>query len=293
MGTRTTSPRSPTASARSSTAMDLHLPGRQVDGQDLARSAGSRSPRPCPPPACSGCTGEEGRHRPRGGRRRRDLRPQRPHVDRHRRGTDAPHEHGLLGLGGVRDRRPRRHRPVSRGTVIVDESALRRDARARAVRQARPLAVPDLMPHNQTRHGLRGRAPDRPAGLAADRPREAGRGVRLQPRLDLRLAPALAGAVRPLQPDPGQTKRIIVGPFVTNPATRDWTVTASLCSPRSTRCTATGPICGIGRGDSAVRVINGKPVTLATCARRSHVIRGSSPTAARSSTRAPTLRSRG
>ena len=35
-----------------------------------------------------------------------------------------------------------------------------------------------------------------------------------------------------------ETQRIKVGPFVTNPATRDWTVTAS-SSRRSTRCTAT------------------------------------------------------
>ena len=37
-----------------------------------------------------------------------------------------------------------------------------------------------------------------------------------------------------------RTNRVMVGPMVTNPATRDWTVTAS-CSPPSTRCSATGP----------------------------------------------------
>ena len=62
---------------------------------------------------------------------------------------------------------------------------------------------------------------------AGRRPREAGRDVRVQPRLDVRLTPAVAGAVRHLQPDPGETRNVTVGPMVTNPATRDWTVTAS------------------------------------------------------------------
>ncbi len=36
-----------------------------------------------------------------------------------------------------------------------------------------------------------------------------------------------------------ETRNVIVGPMVTNPATRDWTVTAQHSTPRSTRCTAT------------------------------------------------------
>src|SRR6266540_1483895 len=51
------------------------------------------------------------------------------------------------------------------------------------------------------------------------------------------------------------TRKITVGSMVTNPATRDWTVI------------------GIGRGDSAVRVINGKPTTLATLRESVQVIR--------------------
>ena len=58
------------------------------------------------------------------------------------------------------------------------------------------------------------------------------------------------------------THRVIVGPMVTNPATRDWTVTASLHATLNDMF-GNRTICGIGRGDSAVRVINGKPVTLA------------------------------
>ncbi|MBE7187266.1 TIGR03842 family LLM class F420-dependent oxidoreductase [Jatrophihabitans endophyticus] len=69
------------------------------------------------------------------------------------------------------------------------------------------------------------------------------------------------------------THRVTVGPMVTNPATRDWTVTASLFATLNDMF---GPrtICGIGRGDSAVRVINGRPVTLAHLREAIGVIRG-------------------
>src|SRR6187200_288672 len=53
-----------------------------------------------------------------------------------------------------------------------------------------------------------------------------------------------------------ETDKLVVGPMVTNPATRNRTV------------------CGIGRGDSAVRVINGKPVRLADMRAAIGVIRG-------------------
>jgi probable F420-dependent oxidoreductase len=58
------------------------------------------------------------------------------------------------------------------------------------------------------------------------------------------------------------THRVIVGPMVTNPATRDWTVTASTFATLN-EMFGNRTVCGIGRGDSAVRVINGKPVALA------------------------------
>ncbi len=58
------------------------------------------------------------------------------------------------------------------------------------------------------------------------------------------------------------THRITVGPMVTNPATRDWSVTASVFATLN-EMFGNRTVCGIGRGDSAVRVINGKPVTLA------------------------------
>jgi len=69
-----------------------------------------------------------------------------------------------------------------------------------------------------------------------------------------------------------QTQRIKVGPFVTNPATRDWTVTASVFATLN-EMFGNRTICGIGRGDSAVRVTNGKPTTLKELRESIHVIR--------------------
>jgi len=69
-----------------------------------------------------------------------------------------------------------------------------------------------------------------------------------------------------------ETKNVIVGPMVTNPATRDWTVTASLFATLN-EMYGNRTICGIGRGDSAVRVTNGKPTTLATLRESIDVIR--------------------
>ena len=88
---------------------------------------------------------------------------------------------------------------------------------------------------------------------------QQGRGGRVQPRVDVRLAPAVAGAVRHLQPDPGQRpQRVIVGPMVTNPGTRDWTVTASLFATLN-EMYGNRTICGIGRGDSALRTLGSSP----------------------------------
>ena len=68
------------------------------------------------------------------------------------------------------------------------------------------------------------------------------------------------------------TERMIVGPMVTNPGTRDWTVLASLFA---TLNDAYGPrtICGMGRGDSALRYIGKKPTTLATMVESMSVIK--------------------
>ena len=69
-----------------------------------------------------------------------------------------------------------------------------------------------------------------------------------------------------------ETNRIIVGPMVTNPATRDWTVTASTYATLN-EMYGNRTICGIGRGDSAVRVTNGSPTTLKALRESIHVIR--------------------
>jgi probable F420-dependent oxidoreductase len=69
-----------------------------------------------------------------------------------------------------------------------------------------------------------------------------------------------------------QTNRVIVGPMVTNPATRDWTVTASTYATLNDMF-GNRTVCGIGRGDSAVRVTNGRPSTLAELRESIEVIR--------------------
>jgi len=70
-----------------------------------------------------------------------------------------------------------------------------------------------------------------------------------------------------------ETRNVVVGPMVTNPATRDWTVTASLYATLN-EMYGNRTVCGIGRGDSAVRVTNGAPTTLATLREAVGVIRG-------------------
>ncbi|MFT4262702.1 MAG: TIGR03842 family LLM class F420-dependent oxidoreductase [Nocardioides sp.] len=69
-----------------------------------------------------------------------------------------------------------------------------------------------------------------------------------------------------------ETHTIKVGPFVTNPATRDWTVTASVFATLN-EMYGNRTVCGIGRGDSAVRVLNGKPSTIKEMRQATHVIR--------------------
>ncbi|WP_217614045.1 TIGR03842 family LLM class F420-dependent oxidoreductase [Cellulomonas sp. GbtcB1] len=68
------------------------------------------------------------------------------------------------------------------------------------------------------------------------------------------------------------TRKVIVGPMVTNPATRDWTVLASSFATLN-EMYGNRTVCGIGRGDSAVRTLAGKPSNLATLRESIHVIR--------------------
>ena len=70
-----------------------------------------------------------------------------------------------------------------------------------------------------------------------------------------------------------ETERVVVGPMVTNPGSRDWTV---LASTFATLNDIHGPrtICGIGRGDSALRYIGRKPRTLAEMVEAMRVVKG-------------------
>jgi probable F420-dependent oxidoreductase len=68
------------------------------------------------------------------------------------------------------------------------------------------------------------------------------------------------------------TERIVVGPMVTNPVTRDPTVTASLFATLNDMY-GNRTICGIGRGDSAQRVLGKKPTTLAQTEEAIHIIK--------------------
>ena len=69
------------------------------------------------------------------------------------------------------------------------------------------------------------------------------------------------------------TENMVVGPMVTNPGTRDWTVTASLFATLNDTF-GERTVCGIGRGDSAMRVIGHRPCTLATLEEAMGVIKG-------------------
>ncbi|MCM4084116.1 TIGR03842 family LLM class F420-dependent oxidoreductase [Paractinoplanes hotanensis] len=70
-----------------------------------------------------------------------------------------------------------------------------------------------------------------------------------------------------------ETERVIVGPMVTNPGTRDWTVLASMFATLN-EMYGNRTICGIGRGDSALRVLGAQPQSLAQLRESIGVIRG-------------------
>jgi probable F420-dependent oxidoreductase len=70
-----------------------------------------------------------------------------------------------------------------------------------------------------------------------------------------------------------QTSSLVVGPMVTNPSTRDWSVIASLFATLNDMY-GNRTVCGIGRGDSARRVIGQPPANLATLSEAMRVIKG-------------------
>jgi probable F420-dependent oxidoreductase len=68
------------------------------------------------------------------------------------------------------------------------------------------------------------------------------------------------------------TERLIVGPMVTNPSTRTWEVTASTFATLNDMY-GNRTVCGIGRGDSAMRVAGRKPATLGRLSEAMHAIK--------------------
>jgi probable F420-dependent oxidoreductase len=70
-----------------------------------------------------------------------------------------------------------------------------------------------------------------------------------------------------------ETSNLIVGPMVTNPGTRDWSVIASLFATLNDMY-GNRTVCGIGRGDSARRYIGLPPVSLSTLSDAITVIKG-------------------
>ncbi|MFF5987675.1 TIGR03842 family LLM class F420-dependent oxidoreductase [Prauserella flavalba] len=68
------------------------------------------------------------------------------------------------------------------------------------------------------------------------------------------------------------TSSMVVGPMVTSPGTRDWSVLASLFATLNDMY-GNRTVCGIGRGDSAHRVVGKPPSTLATLADCMHAVK--------------------
>ncbi|MFI8851049.1 TIGR03842 family LLM class F420-dependent oxidoreductase [Streptomyces sp. 891-h] len=69
-----------------------------------------------------------------------------------------------------------------------------------------------------------------------------------------------------------ETERLVVGPMVTNPGTRSWEVTASTFATLN-EMYGNRTVCGIGRGDSAMRVAGRPPTTLARVGEAMRVVR--------------------
>jgi probable F420-dependent oxidoreductase len=68
------------------------------------------------------------------------------------------------------------------------------------------------------------------------------------------------------------TERVKIGPMVTNPRTRDWSVVASMLATLD-EVSGGRMVCGIGRGDSAVRTVGLKPSSVADLSRSIDVIK--------------------
>ena len=101
-----------------------------------------------------------------------------------------------------------------------------------------------------------------PPAAARGRADAARRGARLRLRVDVRLAHPVAGAVRHLRADAGGDRADHGRAVRHQPGDARPTVTASLFATLNEGF-GNRTICGIGRGDSARRVLGKKPTTLA------------------------------
>lgn len=70
-----------------------------------------------------------------------------------------------------------------------------------------------------------------------------------------------------------ETSHMRIGPMVSNPGTRDWTVLASMFATLNQHF-GDRTVCGMGRGDSALRVIGKQPKRLAETEESIRVIKG-------------------
>ncbi len=70
-----------------------------------------------------------------------------------------------------------------------------------------------------------------------------------------------------------ETSAMIVGPMVTNPGTRDWSVLASMFATLNDEY-GNRTVCGIGRGDSALRCLGLPPASLDAVSAAMTVIKG-------------------
>ncbi len=173
---------------------------------------------------------------------------------------------------------------LSRGTVVDRRRRVPRQQGPRPLRQARPVAVPavgDAPASPRGRPPATGRRPPMDFGVVLQCNPPASRVVELARQAEnLGFDYVWTFDSHLLWEEPfviysqilAETRKVTVGPMVTNPATRDWTVTASLFATLN-EMYGNRTVCGIGRGDSAVRVLNGKPTTLATLRDCIHVIR--------------------
>jgi dihydropyrimidinase len=180
------------------------------------------------------------------GRRRGRLRPGAPPGAQRR---DAPHERRLLLLRGPDRDRPGRDRALPRPGGRGRGRVPRREG-PRPVPAPRHVRVP-AMSHATMDVGLVLQTD--PPGPHRRRPAGAGGGAGVQPRwtFDSHVLWQEPYVLYPQVLE--RTSRLVVGPMVTNPATRDWTVVASMHATLNEQF-GNRTICGIGRGDSAVRV---------------------------------------